>query len=97
MFTKLKVTTKDYYDREAVIKDIEYLTRMANNDGYAYADVTPKINPREKDQRVDIAYEIKKGILVYFNRISITGNTKTRDKVIRRTLAMTEGELYNSD
>lgn len=97
MFTKLKVTRKDYYDRESVIKDIEYLTRMANNEGYAYADVTPKINPREKDQRVDIVYEIKKGILVYFNRISITGNTKTRDKVIRRTLAMTEGELYNSD
>jgi len=48
MITKLKVTQKDYYDREAVIKDIEYLTRMANNDGYAYADVTPRISPREK-------------------------------------------------
>ncbi len=97
MLTKLKVTKKDYYDREAIIKDIEYLTRMANNDGFAYADVTPRINPREQDQKVDVAYEIKKGIQVYFNRINITGNTKTRDKVIRRVLAMTEGELYNSD
>jgi outer membrane protein insertion porin family len=97
MLTKLKVTKKDYYDRESVIKDIEYLTRLANNDGYAYADVAPRVNPKEKEQRVDVAYEIKKGIQVYFNRISITGNTKTRDKVIRRMLAMTEGELYNSD
>jgi outer membrane protein insertion porin family len=97
LLTKLKVTQKDYYDRESVIKDIEYLTRMANNDGYAYADVTPRVNPREKEQRVDVAYEIKKGIQVYFNRISISGNTKTRDKVIRRMLAMTEGDLYNSD
>jgi len=97
LITKLKVTQKDYYDRESVIKDIEYLTRMANNDGYAYADVTPRISPREKEQRVDVAYEIKKGIQVYFNRITISGNTKTRDKVIRRLLAMTEGDLYNSD
>ena len=97
LLTKLKVTQKDYYDRESVIKDIEYLTRMSNNDGYAYADVTPRISPREKEQRVDVAYEIKKGIQVYFNRISISGNTKTRDKVIRRLLAMTEGDLYNSD
>jgi len=97
MMTKLKVTQKDYYDREAVLKDIEYLSRMANNDGYAYADVTPRVNPKEKEQRVDVAYEIKKGIQVYFNRITISGNTKTRDKVIRRLLAMTEGDLYNSD
>lgn len=97
MITKLKVTQKDYYDREAVIKDIEYLTRMANNDGYAYADVTPLVSPREKEQRVDVSYAIKKGIQVYFNRITISGNTKTRDKVIRRLLAMTEGDLYNSD
>jgi len=97
MLTKLKVSKKDYYDRESVIKDIEYLTRMANNDGYAYADVAPRVIPKEKEQRVDVAYEIKKGIQVYFNRISISGNTKTRDKVIRRMLAMTEGELYNSD
>ena len=97
MLTKLKVSKKDYYDRESVIKDIEYLTRLANNDGYANADVAPRVNPKEKEQRVDVAYEIKKGIQVYFNRISISGNTKTRDKVIRRMLAMTEGELYNSD
>ena len=51
----------------------------------------------EAEQKVDITYDIKKGNLVYFNRINIAGNTKTRDKVIRRELAFTEGELYNSD
>jgi len=45
---------------------------------------------------VDINYDLKKGNLVYFNRISLFGNTKTRDKVIRRLLLMTEGELYSS-
>jgi len=97
LLDKLTVHKKDYYDREAIAKDIDYLTRMTQNDGYAYAEITPKTQTREADQKVDIAYNIKKGSLVYFNRINITGNTKTRDKVIRRQLDFTEGDLYSSD
>ena len=96
LMEKLKINKKDYYDRESVIKDIDYLTVTCNNDGYAYANVTPHTIPREKDQKVDIVYNVKKGNQVYFNRISISGNTKTRDKVIRRQLAFVEGDLYSS-
>jgi outer membrane protein insertion porin family len=97
LLDKLTVHKKDYYDREAIAKDIDYLTRMTQNDGYAYAEITPKTQTREADQKVDITYNIKKGSLVYFNRINIMGNTKTRDKVIRRQLEFTEGDLYSSD
>ncbi len=97
LLDKLNIKKKDYYDREAVAKDIEYLTRVANNDGYAYAEIAPRVDTKDAEQKVDITYGIKKGSLVYFNRINITGNTKTRDKVIRRQLDFTEGDLYNSD
>ena len=97
LLDKLNIKKKDYYDREAISKDLEYLTRMTHNDGYAYAEINPKTQTREAEQQVDISYDIKKGNLVYFNRINITGNTKTRDKVIRRQLTFTEGDLYNSD
>jgi outer membrane protein insertion porin family len=93
---KLTITKKEFFERDAVIKDIEYLTQACNDEGYAYADVLPLTSPQEKDQKVNIEYQLKKGQQVYFNRISITGNTKTRDKVIRRLLAITEGDLYNS-
>ena len=96
LLDKLKINKKEYYDREAIMKDIEYLTQACNDDGYAYADITPRTVPNEKDQTVDVIYQIKKGNQVYFNRITITGNTKTRDKVIRRQLAIGEGDLYNS-
>jgi outer membrane protein insertion porin family len=96
LLDKLKINKKEYYDREAIMKDIEYLTQACNDDGYAYADITPRTVPNEKDQTVDVIYQIKKGNQVYFNRITITGNTKTRDKVIRRQLAFGEGDLYNS-
>jgi outer membrane protein insertion porin family len=97
LLDRLNIKKKDYYDREAVAKDLEYLTRIAHNDGYAYAEITPRVETKDAVQKVDITYGIKKGSLVYFNRINITGNTKTRDKVIRRQLDFTEGDLYNSD
>jgi outer membrane protein insertion porin family len=96
LLDKLKINKTEHYDREAIMKDIEYLTQACNDDGYAYADITPRTVPNEKDQTVDVLYQIKKGNQVYFNRITITGNTKTRDKVIRRQLAIGEGDLYNS-
>jgi outer membrane protein insertion porin family len=97
LLENLMIAKKVYYDREAIMKDMEYLTRMAHNDGYAYADVTPRTNVQEKEQRVDVTYDLKKGSQVFFNRINIAGNTKTRDKVIRRELAVAEGDLFSSD
>jgi outer membrane protein insertion porin family len=96
LIKNLKIPKREFFDRESIIKDMEYLTQACNNEGHAYADVAPRTAPQEKDQTVDVEYHIKKGNLVYFNRISITGNTKTRDKVIRRQLAIVEGDLYNS-
>ena len=96
LMNKLQINKKEFYDREAIIKDMEYLTVVCNDDGYAYADVSPNTLPQEKTQTVDVIYNIKKGKQVYFHRITITGNTKTRDKVIRRQLAIVEGDLYSS-
>ena len=96
LLNKLNIRKKEFYDREAIIKDMEYLTQACNDDGYAYADVVPRTVPQEKTQTVDVTFNIKKGHEVFFNKITITGNTKTRDKVIRRQLAFNEGDLYSS-
>ena len=96
LLKNLKINKKEYFDRASIMKDIEYLAQVCNDEGYAYADVTPRTIPDEKEQTVDVIYHITKGSQVYFNRITITGNTKTRDKVIRRQLAIVEGGLYNS-
>ena len=95
MLAKLKIGKKDFFDRDAVIKDMDYLTQAANDEGYAAADILPVTTPREETRTVDVTYEIHKGKLVYFDLINITGNTKTRDKVIRRQLSVVEGDLYS--
>ncbi|HET6461381.1 MAG TPA: outer membrane protein assembly factor BamA [Syntrophales bacterium] len=96
LLNKLSIRKKEFYDREAIMKDMEYLTQACNDDGFAYADVTPRTIPQEKTQTVDVTFNIKKGNEVFFNVITITGNTKTRDKVIRRQLTFNEGDLYSS-
>ncbi len=95
LLAKLNIGKKDFYDREAVMKDMDYLTQACNDEGYAAADVIPNTIPREETRTVDVNYLIRKGKLVYFNLINITGNTKTRDKVIRRNLSVVEGDLYS--
>jgi len=92
----LKIKEGNNYDRESLSKDIDFLTQACNDEGYAIADVNPKVNIREKEQLVDIDFQLKKGELVYINRINITGNAVTRDKVIRRQLEVVEGNLYSS-
>jgi outer membrane protein insertion porin family len=95
LLAKLQINKKDFFDREAIMKDIDFLTQECNDEGFANADVAPRTEPQEKTQTVDVTYQIAKGKLVYFNRINITGNTKTRDKVIRRELSVIEGDLYS--
>ncbi|HAJ26142.1 MAG TPA: outer membrane protein assembly factor BamA [Syntrophus sp. (in: bacteria)] len=93
---KLNIRKQDNFDRGAIIKDMDLLTQACNDEGYAYADVSPMTKVNDKDLTVDVIYQIKKGNTVYFNRISLSGNTKTRDKVIRRNLLIAEGDLYSS-
>ena len=76
---------------------MDYLMGACNNEGYAYASVLPETRANEEKREVDVTYHIEKGDLTYINRIAITGNSRTRDKVIRRLLQVVEGELYNRD
>ncbi len=91
----LKLTPGEYYSREVMRNDVLALNDYYADEGYAYADVVPKIDPKTADMTVDVDYSINRGLQVYFERIQISGNTKTRDKVIRRELQSYEQELFS--
>lgn len=84
-----------WYVHETLLKDMRNLQAKYGDLGYAYTNVIPRTRVREKDKEVDITFEIDKGNKVYFGRINVVGNAKTRDKVVRRELQVKEGELYN--
>jgi outer membrane protein insertion porin family len=95
LMEKLKITQEVYYNREIVRNDVLVLTDIYSDEGYAYADISPQIDKDTEELKVDITYTIEKGKQVYFETIFISGNTKTRDKVIRRELKVYEQELYS--
>src|SRR6056297_258789 len=92
---KLASPEEEYFNRQAIRQDVMTLSDVYSDDGYARADIVPEIQKQEEAQVIDIIFHIQKNEPVYFERIVIEGNTKTRDKVIRRELEVYEGEKYD--
>ena len=76
-------------------KDVDALIDKYGDLGYAYVDVNPKTSFNKKDNLVNLDFVITKGPKVYFGYMQVTGNTKTRDNVIRRELEIGDGDLYS--
>lgn len=76
-------------------EDINSITEVYGDEGYAFVNVTPETTIDAEDQKVDVTYQVKRGPEVYIDRIEISGNTKTRDKVIRRELELQEQKRFS--
>lgn len=94
--SKLGILNETYYNRSIIRQDVLNLTDIYADRGYAKADVYPEIKEHPEEKTIDLTYHIKKNQPIYFEKIVISGNTKTRDKVIRRELDVFEQELYSS-
>jgi len=83
----------DVFNRNLIIKDIQILTDMFADLGYAFVDINPITS--EFLNEVNINFDISLNKKVYINRITISGNTRTQDEVIRREIGVSEGGLYS--
>ena len=92
----LKITHEEFYNRQVLRNDVLTLTDLYANEGYAYADIVPAVKTIPESLQVDITFNVEKGQPVYYEEIIISGNTKTRDKVIRRQLRVYEQELTSA-
>jgi outer membrane protein insertion porin family len=92
----LKTESGEIFSRATLRGDISTLTDAYGDKGYAFANVNPIIKPDPDKKNVDLTFDMEKGDLVHIERIAISGNPKTRDKVIRRELRLMEGELYSA-
>ncbi|MFA6527667.1 MAG: outer membrane protein assembly factor BamA, partial [Candidatus Babeliales bacterium] len=84
------------YAQKQLVDSIERLKDRWGAEGYIYADVYPQIKPDATKKVVDITFHVERGNKMYVNRINITGNQATRDKVIRRQLDIVEGDLITT-
>ncbi len=87
---------KQYFSRDVLRQDMLTLSDHYAEDGYAFADIMPLTKTDTENLKVNLDFRIDKGSLVHVNRILIKGNTTTRDKVIRREIALDEGGLFKT-
>lgn len=92
----LQIARQGIFSREVLQRDMLTLTDRYSERGYLFADVAPTINTDRENHIVDVGLEISEGKQAFLERIEIAGNTKSRDKVIRREIPLNEGDLYNS-
>ena len=85
------------YSRENVVDSIKALEQIWGSRGYLFASVEPHIMPNEADNTVSISFSHDLGDRVFLNKLTIIGNQKTRDKIIRRQLLLEEGDLITDN
>jgi outer membrane protein insertion porin family len=84
------------FSKETLKKDISGMTDLYTQHGYALANVYPDLVPDEATKTVRVTYKVEEGEIYHLGRIEITGNVKTKDKVIRREVRLDEGDEFNS-
>lgn len=83
------------YDGDRIEKAVETLTFATGATGYAFVDVNPRLERNPESKTIDLTFDVNEGPRVYVERINITGNVRTLDKVIRREVRIAEGDAFN--
>lgn len=93
----IKIKPGDIFSRARLTESNKLISDRLGNDGYAFSNVNaiPELN-KDKHQ-VAFTFFVDPGRRVYVRRINVTGNTRTRDEVVRREMRQLEGGWYSGD
>lgn len=92
----LKSRPGGIFSREALQGDVVAITDRYSERGYLFADAAPVTEVQPAENTVNVALEITEGRQAFIHRVEITGNIRTRDKVIRREIQLVEGDVFGS-
>ncbi|MCX5894421.1 MAG: outer membrane protein assembly factor BamA [Proteobacteria bacterium] len=96
LMATIKSTPGKVFSSNILNEDLIAIKGIYSEEGYAFADISPLTDIKPEEKKVNLTFSIEKGEKTYLEKIKITGNTRTRDNVIRRELRLTEGAIYNS-
>jgi outer membrane protein insertion porin family len=91
---QLGFKTGDVFSRGGLRDGVRNITDLYSTIGRASADILPRTEQQAATRTVDVTLEITEGPEVYVERINITGNTRSEDKILRREIPFVEGDLY---
>ena len=95
--TLFKIKDGDVFDTEAIRKGLEALRKAYAQFGYINFTPVPNTDADDEKHTISLRIDLDEGKQFYVRRIEFQGNTTTRDKVIRRELALEEGQVYNGN
>lgn len=84
------------YDGDAIERSSEALSDAANLRGFPFVTIEPQITRDPETLRANITFAVNEGPRVYVERIDISGNTRTQDRVIRREFRLADGDAFNA-
>jgi outer membrane protein insertion porin family len=93
---KLVMVEPGVYSPQGLEKDIKAVTDLYGEKGYIDAQIRPERQANVESGKIDLLYVLTEGPQSYVEKIVIQGNNKTKDKVLRRELALAPGEIYDS-
>ncbi len=93
---KIGAQTGETFRASLLREDVASLTDVLGDQGYAFANVSPDTFIDVAKKQVDVTFRLEPGKPVKIGRIEITGNTKTRDKVVRREMKVGEQEQFSA-
>lgn len=91
----IRAESGDYFNRAQLLEDLQAVRTLYRDEGFANVLADPETTLDPGSREVDVVVPILRGPLVHFGRIEVQGNTKTRDKVIRRELEIVEGDKFS--
>ena len=94
--SSVPIDTGDTYDGDLVEKTSTALQDAVQTRGFAFVEVKPQIARDKAKKTVDLVFDVGEGPRVFIERIDIVGNTRTKDKVIRREFRLAEGDAFNA-
>jgi len=91
----IEIESGEIFSASALREDSFKISEKFTDIGYAFANVVPDTDIQRETKRVNLNFVVSKGKVVKVDRINISGNSKTYDRIIRRELTISEQEMYS--
>lgn len=92
----LTLRSGEVFSRKVLRENMKHLNDLYADEGYAFVNVSPVTDVDPFLQQINIVLNVERGVRVSIGRISVAGNTRTRDKVVRREMRLAEGDFYSA-
>ncbi|MES2307261.1 MAG: outer membrane protein assembly factor BamA, partial [Verrucomicrobiota bacterium] len=93
---RLKMGEAGVYSPQGMEADVKAIKDLYGEKGYIDANVNPERQANVESGRIDLVYSLNEGPQSFVDKIVIQGNNKTKDKVLRREVALAPGDVYDS-